>query len=123
MHSFSFSLFDKALCKMQGSEYSAVRFRHLVVGRGGEGAVFVRLVASSSGTSASEVRLFGSNRTVLRAPNGSSLLAMLSGAPPVSLYGITLRGQLVVEAGSLLTMSNCTLEGVAGSIAHELMFH
>ena len=51
----TFSLFDKALRSMQGSEYSALRFRYVVAGRGGEGAVPLRLAAGSSSMNAREL--------------------------------------------------------------------
>ena len=61
-------------------------------------------------TQASEVRLIGNGQTVLRSFNGTRLLTMVPGAPPVLLHGLTLLGQLVVEAG-WLTMAECTLDG------------
>jgi len=66
-------------------------------------------------THASEVRLFGNRSTVLRAPSGASVLTMLDGAPPVSLRGIIVQGQLIVEAG-LLQLDDCLIEGAHSSL-------
>ena len=68
----------------------------------------VGMVVSAS-TRASEIRLFG-NGTVLRTTDGSSLLTMLPGAPPVLLHGFTLHGKLDVQAG-LLNVNFCSVEG------------
>jgi hypothetical protein len=65
-------------------------------------------------TLASEVRLSGTSSgnssTVLRAPSGFSLLAMLPGSPPVSMRGLRLEGRIAVAAGRL-QMDDCELDG------------
>ena len=67
---------------------------------------------------ASEVRLYGDPLgTVLRAPLGSHLLAMLPGAPPVSLFNLRLEGQLIMRDG-LLHVDECVVtHGRSDSLA------
>lgn len=62
------------------------------------------------GVSSVQVRLVGNGRATLSAPNGSSLLTLAAGAPPVSLHGFVVHGQITVHSG-VLRMDNCTLEG------------
>jgi hypothetical protein len=59
-------------------------------------------------TRASEVRFSGNGSTVLRAPDGSNLLSMLPGAPPVSMQGLRLEGRIAVAA-SQLQIDSCEL--------------
>ena len=66
-------------------------------------------------TKASEVRLIGdSGGTILRALDGARLLTMLPGAPPVTLHGLTLHGQLAVNAG-WLKIEGCALQDCQSS--------
>ena len=63
----------------------------------------------NASTRASEVRLLGTSRTVLRTVDGRSLLKMLPGSPPVLLHRLMLQDQLAIEAGQL-RLDDCTLE-------------
>ena len=60
---------------------------------------------------ASSIHILGSTNTTIVPLNGSALLSMAGGAPPVLLQRLTLRGQVRVTSGSTLHVLDCLFDG------------
>ena len=65
-----------------------------------------------AGTTSSEVRLIGDEDTELRPLDGSQpLLRIASGAPPVTLSGLRLQGQVEVSSAQPVHVERCRFQG------------